>query len=108
MLGWEALESTPRPLFDFAGLDAEARRTQLLNAMPEELFSLAAAASIPIDTLRPMVTPRPAAPFSARDEIVLHLAREKESEILSPEGQGRSRTLKRIRPTDRIAVPRQS
>ena len=107
MLGWEALESKTLPLFHFAGLDAQAMRNQLLNAMPEELFSLASEAPITVDTMRHMVANRTAARFLDLDEIILQLSREKEIEILSPDGKVRSRTLKRLRPTDRIAFPRQ-
>ena len=107
MLGWEALESKTLPLFHFGGLDAAAMRKQLLNSMPEELFSLASEAPITIDAMRHMLANRTAARFSDLDETVLRLSREKEIEILSPEGKVRSRTLKRISPTDRIAFPRQ-
>ena len=107
MLGWEALESKTLPLFHFAGLDAQAMHEQLLNTMPEELFSLASEAPITVDTMRHMVANRTAARFLDLDEIILQLSREKEIEILSPDGKVRSRTLKRLRPTDRIAFPRQ-
>ncbi len=105
MLGWEALESKTLPLFHFGGLDAEEMRKQLLNSMPGELFSLASEAPITIDTMRHMLANRTAAPFSDLDEIILQLHREGEIEILSPEGKVRSRALKRLRPTDRIAFP---
>ena len=107
MLGWEALESKTLPLFHFGGLDAEEMHTQLLNSMPGKLFSLASEAPITIDTMRHMLANETAAPFSDLNEILLQLSREKEIEILSPEGKVRSRTLKRLRPTDRIAFPRQ-
>lgn len=107
MLGWEALESKTLPLFRFGGLDAEAMRTQLLNSMPGKLFSLASEAPITIDTMRHMLANETAAPFLDLDEILLQLSREKEIEILSPEGKVRSRALKRLRPTDRIAFPKQ-
>lgn len=107
MLGWEALEAKTLPLFPFAGLDAHAMRKHLLNAMPEELFSVASEVPITIDTMRHVLANRTAAPFSDLDEIVLQLAREKEIGMLSPEGQVRARTLRRLRPTDRLAFPRQ-
>ena len=107
MLGWEALESKTLPLFHFGGLDAEEMRRQLLNSMPEELFSLASEAPPTIDTMRHMFANRTAARFSDLDSVVLELFREREMEILRPDGKARSRALKQLRPTDRIAFPRQ-
>ena len=107
MLGWEALESKTLPLFHFGGLDAEEMRKQLLNSMPGELFSLASEAPITVDTMRHMLANRTAARFSDIDETILQLFREGEIEILSPEGKVRSRTLRRVSPTDRIAFPQQ-
>ena len=93
------------PLFHFGGLDAAVMHKQLLNSMPGELFSLASEVPITIDTMRHMLANRTAAPFSTLDEILLQLFREREIDILSPEGKVRSRALKRISPTDRIAFP---
>ena len=107
MLGWDALNSETLPLFHFEKLDAEAMRRQLLNSMPDELFSLASEEPVTIDTMRHMFANRTAARFSDLDSVVLELFREKEIEILRPDGKVRSRTLKRISPTDRIAFPRQ-
>ena len=107
MLGWDALNSETLPLFHFEKLDAEAMRRQLLNSMPDELFSLASEEPVTIDTMRHMFANRTAARFSDLDSVVLELFREREIEILSPDGKARSRTLKRLRPTDRIAFSRQ-
>ena len=82
-------------------------RRQLLNSMPDELFSLASEEPVTIDTMRHMFANRTAARFSDLDSVVLELFREREIEILSPDGKARSRTLKRLRPTDRIAFSRQ-
>ncbi len=108
MLGWDPLKSEGTlPLFHFEDLEAREMRRQLLNSMPGELFSLASEAPITIDTMRHVLANRTAARFSDLDEIVLQLSREKEIEILRPDGKVRSRTLKRISPTDRIAFPTQ-
>ena len=107
MLGWDALNSGTLPLFHFEKLDAEATRRQLLNSMPNELFSLASEEPITIDAMRHMFANRTAARFSDLDSVVLELFREKEIEIRRPDGKVRSRTLKRISPTDRIAFPTQ-
>ena len=61
MLGWEALESKTLPLFHFGGLDAEEMRKQLLNSMPNELFSWRPKKPVTIDTMRHTLANRTAA-----------------------------------------------
>ena len=78
---------------------------QLLNAMPEVLFSLASEQPITIDAMRHALVNRTAARYSDLDKVILQLVREKEIEILDPAGKVRSRTLRRLRLTDRIAFP---
>ena len=107
MLGWDALNSETLPLFHFEELDAEAMHRQLLNSMPKELFSLASEEPVTIDTMRHMFANRTAARFSDLDSVVLELFREKEIEILRPDGTVRSRALRWVSPTDRIAFPTQ-
>ena len=107
MLGWDALNSETLPLFHFEELDAEAMHRQLLNSMPKELFSLASEEPITIDTMRHMFANRTAARFSDLDSVVLELFREKEIEILRPDGTVRSHALRRVSPTDRITFPQQ-
>ncbi len=107
MLGWDALNSETLPLFHFEELDAEAMHRQLLNSMPSELFSLASEEPVTIDTMRHMFANRTAARFSDLDSVVLELFREREIEILRPDGTVRSRALRRVSPTDRIAFPTQ-
>lgn len=105
MLGWDALNSATLPLFHFEDLDAETMRKQLLNSMPNELFSLTSEGPVTIDAMRHMFANRTAARYSDLDRVVLDLNREGEIEILNSEGKRRSRILKRLRPTDRIAFP---
>ncbi len=107
MLGWDALNSETLPLFRFEELDAEAMRRQLLNSMPNELFSLASEEPVTIDTMRHMFANRTAARFSDLDSVVLELFREREIDILRPDGTVRSRALRRVSSTDRIAFPQQ-
>ena len=107
MLGWDALNSETLPLFHFEELDAEAMRRQLLNSMPDELFSLASEEPVTIDTMRHMFANRTAARFSDLDSVVLELFREREIDILRPDGTVRSRALRRVSSTDRIAFPQQ-
>ena len=107
MLGWDALNSETLPLFHFEELDAEAMRRQLLNSMPNELFSLASEEPVTIDTMRHMFANRTAARFSDLDSVVLELFREREIEILRPDGTVRSRALRRVSATDRITFPTQ-
>ena len=91
MLGWDALNSETLPLFHFEKLDAEEMRRQLLNSMPDELFSLASEEPVTIDTMRHMFANRTAARFSDLDSVVLELFREREIDILRPDGTVRSR-----------------
>ena len=106
MLGWDSLNTGTLPLFHFGDLDAEQMREQLLNSMPEELYALAAETPITLDTMRHMFANRTAARFSDLDAVILRLAREREFDILTPEGKERSRKLTRLRSTDLIAVPK--
>ena len=105
MLGWEALHSKTLPLFHFEEIEAKEVQEQLLNSMPSELFGLASEMPVTVDTMRHMFANRTTARFSDLDKTVLKLFREKEIEILDPDGRVRSRALKRLRPTDRIAFP---
>ena len=107
MLGWDALYAKTLPLFHFGGLDQEEMRDQLLDSMPAELHALAAEDPIAVDTMRHMLANETAARFSDLDEVVLELARGREIDILSPDGQMRSRSLTRLNPTDQIAIPAQ-
>ena len=106
MLGWDALkDSQDLPLFQFNELDADQMRNQLLGSLPRELFGLASEQPITIDALRHMLANRTAARFSDLDRIFLQLFKEREFEILNPEGKIRSRSLRRLSPTDRISLP---
>lgn len=80
---------------------------QLLPAMPEELYRLASENPISVDAIRHIYANKTAAQFSDLDEIVLTLNQGKEIDILNPDGKRRLRTLKRLNPTDRIALPAQ-
>ena len=103
MLGWEALNSRTLPLFHFEEHEAQQMQEQLLNSMPGELFSLASDNPLTVDAMRHMLANRTTARFSDLDKTVLKLFREKEINILGPDGKVRSRTLRRLRPDDRIA-----
>ena len=102
MLGWDALNSETLPLFNFKKLDAEQMRDQLMHSMPKELLALASENPITVDVMHHMFANRTAARFSDLDEVVLRLFKEKEFDILDPNGKRRSRNLRRLRPTDRI------
>ena len=108
MLGWDALisGSGTLPLFHFDELDADQMREQLLESMPSELYTLAADTPIAVETMRYMFANRTAARFSDLDAVILQLAKEKEFDILTPEGKKRSQRLTRLSSTDLIAVPK--
>ena len=105
MLGWDALNTGTLPLFNFEDLESEQMRRQLLNSMLEELHALAADDSITVDAMHHALANRTAARFSDLDWVVLQLAKEREFNILNSDGKVRSRSLTRLDPTDRIAVP---
>ena len=108
MLGWDPLrDSDSLQLFNFGELDADEMRRGLLNTMPRRLFSLASQGPLTVDAMRHALANETAARFLDLDEVVLRIAREKEIDILTSEGKIRGRTLKRLRPTDRIALPSQ-
>ena len=106
MLGWDALrDSSSLSLFQFGDLDQTQMRKQLLNSLPRKLFSLVSEEPVTVDAMRHIFANQTAARFSDLEEIILQLAREKEFQILDPEGKARSRSLKRLKPTDRIGLP---
>lgn len=105
MLGWEALESKTVPLFHFSGMDEEQMRKGLLDSMPERLFTMASEQPVTIDAVRHALANETAARFSDLDQVILRLAQEKEINILGPDDNIRSRTLRRLKPTDRIVFP---
>ena len=108
MLGWDALNPSngTLPLFQFNELDADQMQSQLLDSMPAELHTLAAESPVTVDAMRYMLANRTAARFSDLDDVLLRLAREREIEVLAPNGRVRSHNLSRLGPTDRIALPR--
>ena len=105
MLGWEALEDRTFPLFRFGEIDAEKMRDQLLESMPDQLACLASDQPVTVDAVRHALANETAARFSDLDKVILDLFREKEFEILNPDGKVRSRNLRQLQPTDRIALP---
>ena len=106
MLGWDALkDSKTLPLFNFNQIDLEQMNAQLLESLPRELYGLASEQPVTVDAMRHAIANRTAARFSDLDRIVLELTREREFDILNPDGKLRSRSLKRLSPTDRIALP---
>ena len=109
MLGWDTLRDLGTiPLFNFSEMDQDKLRTQLLNAMPRELFSLASEEPVTIDAMRHRFANRTAARYSDLDSIVLQLFREGEIEILGADNRVRSTTLRNLRAFDRIAMPTQT
>ena len=106
MLGWDALkDSKALPLFNFNAMDREQMDAQLLESLPRELHGLASEHPVTVDAMRHIFANRTAARFSDLDRVILQLAMEREFEILNHDGKVRSRSLKRLSPTDRIALP---
>ena len=73
--------------------------------MPRELFGLACEGPISVSAMRHMIANRTAAPFADLDRVIRQLAREKELEIRTSDNKVRSRSLKRLAPSDLIALP---
>ena len=93
MLGWDSLKNSETPpLFNFRELDERQMQEQLLNDMPQKLFSLTSEEPISVDAMRRELANRTAARFSDLDKVVLELFREKEIDILRPDDKVRSRT----------------
>ena len=106
MLGWDALrDSSNLPLFQFGDLDRRRMQDQLLDSLPGKLYSLVSEEPVTVDAMRHRFANQTAARFSDIDEIVLQLVREKEFQILNPEGKVRSSSLKHLKSTDLIALP---
>ena len=106
MLGWDALkDSKTLPLFNFSQIDLEQMDIQLLDSLPRELYGLASEQPVTVDAMRHGIANRTAARFSDLDRIVLQLMREREIDILNSDGKVRSRSLRRLSPTDRIGLP---
>ena len=105
MLEWDALHSRALPLFHFEDLEAGQMREQLLDPMARELFGSASESPITVDVMRHLLANRTAARFTDLDEVVLQLRQEREIEIRDSGGKVRSRTLTRLQPDDRIAIP---
>ena len=106
MLGWDTLkDSGTLPLFQFGELDQQQMQKQLLESLPKEIFGLVSEQPVTLDALRHMLANRTAARFSDLDQAIVRLVEEREFEILDPDGKVRSRSLKRLSPTDRVALP---
>lgn len=106
MLGWDALrDSSTLPLFEFEEMDAQQMRKKLLESLPSQLFGLASEQPVTVDALRHIFANRTAARFSDLDDVILKLFREREFDVLNPDGKVRSRTLKNLGRTDMIALP---
>lgn len=106
MLGWDALIRTDTlSLFQFGEPEDQQIHEQLLDSMPRELFWLACEGPIMVSAMRHMIANRTAARFADLDRVILQLAREKELEIRTSDNKLRSRSLKRLAPSDLIALP---
>lgn len=81
-------------------------REQLLGALPAELHALVVEEPVTLQTMRHVLANRTAARFSDLDGTVIELARAQEVDILNADGKLRSRSLRRLRSDDRIAMPR--
>lgn len=108
MLGYDALKSGENlPLFRFGGLEERDLKRQLLDTMPQELRSLASEDPITLDAVHREFANRTAATLDMLNDVIRFLNKEKEIDILDPDGRKRRRNLKHLKPTDRIAFSQQ-
>lgn len=106
MLGWDALEDPENlPLFQFNEIDRKQMKNQILESLPRDLFEFVSEQPITMDALWRELANRTAARFSDLEEVILELVAEREFSIIGPEGKERSRSLKHVQLTDRIAMP---
>ena len=106
MLGWDALrEQATLPLFSFTEHDSHLLQDQLLDSLPRQLYGLISEHPITVDAMRHRFANETAARFSDMDQVLLQLAKEKEIQILGPDGKVRTNALTKLTPTDRIALP---
>ena len=106
MLGWDALQDgTTLPLFRFDESEGPEMHRQLLDSIPEKLYSLASEVPVTVDAFRHAFANETAARFSDLDKVVLELSGQREFDILDVNGRKRRRNLQRLDPTDRISVP---
>ena len=104
MLGWDALRTGTLRLFHFEEAEARELHNQLLESLPRELSVLASQYPVTVDSVRRELANRTAARFSDMDKVILDLVQSGEFDVLNPEGKVRSRSLRQLRPTDRIAL----
>ena len=107
MLGWNSFRDAgtlPLP-FNFEEHDERQMKKELLNTMPKQLHSLANEEPVTVDAIRHALANHTAAPFSILDQTILQLARDREINVLTPEGKIRSRALTRLHRTDMISFP---
>ena len=105
MLGWDALkDGKTLPLFHFDESEGREMHHQLVDSLPEKLYSLSSVESVTVDALRHAIANEIAARFSDLDKAVVELAEHKEVDILDSSGKMRRRDLQRLDRTDRIAM----
>lgn len=106
MLGWDAIKDPKQiNLFHFGKNEKESMKKQLLNSMPRQIARLASEEPVTVDAFRHALANETAARFLDLDEVVIELAKERGIDVLSPRGKIRSRNLKRLQPSDKIAFP---
>ena len=107
MLGWdEYFDSGTFPLFNFEESDRQQLQSQLLNSMPSELDKLVSAQPQTVNAILYAIGNQTTAQNADINSVIARLAREKEFDILDPDGNPRSRNLKILNPTDQVALPR--
>ncbi len=106
MLGYDSLQDhNAVPLFNFRQDDREQMCVQLLDSIPGKIHALASEHPVTVNETRCALANETAASFFDLDLVILQLAKGKELDILNSTGEKRSRSLTRLKPTDRISLP---
>jgi len=106
MLGWDAIKDPKDvPLFGFGELDQSTMKTELLNSIPRELFSLVLENPVTVDALRHIWGNKTPARFSDFDQILIELMQEGEFQIWDSTGKKRSKAVKKLNPMDSVTLP---
>ena len=108
MMGVDAIKNPEEiSLFQFGKIESNRVKEELLNSMPRQIHSLASENPVTVDAIRHALANETTARFSDLDEVFIDLAGEREIGIWSSDGniRSRSRNLRRLKSTDRIAFP---
>ena len=105
-LGYDAIKDLKDiSLFRFGELDHSTMKTELLDSIPRELFSVVSENPVTVDALRHIWGNKTPARFSDLDQILIELMQEGEFQIWDPTGKKKSKAVRKLNPIDSVALP---